>query len=213
MKDSGVAWLGQVPENWEVKQVKRVFSVANGSTPSSGVPEYWDGDIVWVTPEDLGRLQSDTLFESRRRITKDGYKNCGTTLVPAGSLVLSTRAPIGHLAIAGVKLCTNQGCRSLVFRSKNDVGYFYYLILAAHSELQSRGTGTTFSELGKSELESVEILVPPLPEQTAIAAYLDYQTKRLTDLATKVETAIERLREYRSALISSAVTGKIKVEG
>ena len=91
-----------------------MFEVISGSTPKSSVEGYWDGDIIWVTPDDLGNQVKDTIWESARRITKDGYDSCGTILVPPGSLVLSTRAPIGHVAIAGERLCVNQGCRCLV---------------------------------------------------------------------------------------------------
>jgi hypothetical protein len=123
-KDSGAEWLGEIPAHWSVKRLKRVFRVVNGSTPASGEPGYWDGDIPWVTPEDLGELTGTTIVATRRNITDTGYHSCGTTLVPAGSLVLSTSAPIGHLATAGVDLCTNQGCRSLVFRTPASREYF-----------------------------------------------------------------------------------------
>jgi predicted nucleotidyltransferase component of viral defense system len=134
-KDSGVEWLGKIPAHWEATRLKRVFMVVNGATPQSGVAEYWDGEIPWVTPEDLGDLVGSEINAPRRRLTELGYENCGTTLAPAGSLVLSTRAPIGHLAIAGMPLCTNQGCRTLVFRTGPVSRYFYFQLLAARPEL------------------------------------------------------------------------------
>jgi type I restriction enzyme S subunit len=143
-KNSGVEWLREIPAHWEVKRLKRVFRVVNGSTPASAEPAFWDGDIPWVTPEDLGDLRGTLIHETRRNITKVGYQNCGTTLVPAGSLVLSTRAPIGHLALASVDLCTNQGCRSLVFRRDESRGFFFHELVAARSELVSLGQGSTF---------------------------------------------------------------------
>jgi len=85
-KDSGVEWLGEIPAHWEVKRLKRVFRVVNGSTPASAESAYWDGDIPWVTPEDLGDLRGAVIHETRRSITREGYRSCGTTLVPAGSL-------------------------------------------------------------------------------------------------------------------------------
>ena len=203
---SDLPWLGDVPEYWEVKQVKRIFIVTNGSTPNTGIADFWDGDIVWITPEDLGQLRSDTIYGSARRITRDGYQSCGTTLVPPGSLVLSTRAPIGHLAIGGVELCTNQGCRCLVFRRNGNSRFFYYQFLAARPELESYGRGSTFKELGKSELEAVRIVCPPLPEQQAITTFLDRQTTHLDDLIAKNRRLIELLQEKRAALISQAVT-------
>ena len=211
MKDSGIEWLGQTPAHWSLTKVKRLFRVVNGSTPATGVAEYWDGDTVWVTPDDLGQLTSDTITHGRRNISQLGHASCATTLVPPGSLVLSTRAPIGHLAIAGVQLCTNQGCKCLLPREVGNVRYFYYQLLAARPHLKSCGDGSTFQELSSRKLESVSLGCPPRREQDAIAHFLDRETARIDAPVSKVHQAIDRLREYRTALISAAVTGKIDV--
>lgn len=205
-KASGVAWLGDIPEHWEVKALKRTFITLNGSTPKSGEPGYWDGDIRWATPDDLGSLEGDTLRATRRMITKEGYESCGTSLAPEGSLVLSTRAPIGHLAIAGVPLCTNQGCRCLVFRKEVEKRFYYYQMLAAKQELESWGQGSTFKELSRDKLTAVYLASSSLDEQHAIAAFLDRETERIDTLITKKERQIELLQEKRAALISHAVT-------
>jgi type I restriction enzyme S subunit len=205
-KDSGVEWLGKIPTHWQTKQVKRVFNIVNGSTPRSNEADYWNGDIPWVTPNDLGRLSGDTIYSTERSITRKGYQSCGTTLVPAGSLVLSTRAPIGHLAIAGMDLCTNQGCRALVFRSRENSQYFYYQLLAARPELESFGRGSTFLELGRDELGTVSLAYSSSSEQCAIAAFLDRETAKIDALVAKQERLIELLQEKRAALISHAVT-------
>ena len=204
-KDSGVEWLGKIPTHWEAKRLKRLFKVVNGSTPRSEQPSYWDGDIPWVTPDDLGELTSRELLEPRRYITEDGYRSCGTSMVPSGSLVLSTRAPIGHLTIAGVNLCTNQGCRSLVFRKDHNRYFFYYLLFAAHSELESWGQGSTFKELAKSKLEYISLVDLPLDEQLAIVSFLDRETAKIDALISKRERLIELLQEKRAAMISQAV--------
>lgn len=205
-KDSGIEWLGKIPAHWEVKRIKRVFEVVNGATPKSEEPRYWDGDIPWVTPDDLGELTSKELLEPRRYITQEGYQSCGTSIVPRGSLVLSTRAPIGHLVIAGVNLCTNQGCRSLVFRKDHDQNFFYYLLFSARSELESWGQGSTFKELSKSNLEYIPLVEPPLKEQQLISIFLDRETAKIDALICKKERLIELLQEKRTALISHAVT-------
>jgi type I restriction enzyme S subunit len=205
-KDSGVAWLGEIPAHWEIKRLKRVFRVVNGSTPASGEPTFWDGEIPWVTPEDLGELLSPTIAETRRNITAAGYRSCGTTIVPAGSLVLSTRAPIGHLAIAGMDLCSNQGCRSLVLRDAASRKFFFYKLLAARPELESLGQGSTFRELAKGTLENIGLASPPEPEQRVIAAFLDRETARIDALVAKKVRLIELLQEKRTALITRAVT-------
>ncbi|MDH7495337.1 MAG: restriction endonuclease subunit S [Bacillota bacterium] len=205
-KDSRVEWLAEIPAHWEVKRLKRIFFVLNGSTPQSGVAEYWDGDIPWVTPEDLGDLQSSEIARTRRYITEAGYLSCGTTLAPAGSLVLSTRAPIGHLAIAAVELCTNQGCRCLVFRRPLVPEFFYFQLIAARPELESWGQGSTFKELAKTKLENTAIAVPPDSEQHTIAAFLKRETAKIDALVAKKERLIELLEEKRTALITRAVT-------
>jgi type I restriction enzyme, S subunit len=205
-RDSGVEWLGKIPAHWEVKRIKRVFRIINGATPASGEPAYWDGDIKWVTPEDLGDLGDRVIKVSKRNITEAGYRSCGATLVPVGSLVLSTRAPIGHLAVAGVELCTNQGCRSLVIRGKASTDFFFAELLAARPELESLGQGSTFRELAKGLLEDCKIADAPDVERSAIAAFLDRETARIDALVAKKEQLFALLKEQRTGLITRAVT-------
>ena len=205
-RDSGVEWLGDIPAHWESKALKRPFRVVNGSTPKSGEPDNWDGDIPWVTPEDLGKMSQRVLNEPARYITRMGYESCGTRMVGAGSLILSTRAPIGHIAISGIPVCTNQGCRSLVFRHSGNETYFYFQLHAARPVLEAAGRGSTFSELAKEHLESVAFSVPPLDEQRAIAAFLDRETVKIDGLVTRKERLIKLLQEKRAALITRAVT-------
>src|SRR5690606_27412671 len=119
------------------------------------------------------------LLKSERNITEQGYRSCGTTLVLPGSIVLTTRAPIGKVMIAGTELCTNQGCKSLVLVNEVISEYIYSLLLISTSVLNSLGTGTTFMELSNVALKNFEIPIPPLSEQEAIAAYLDNVTKQI----------------------------------
>ena len=204
--DSGVEWLGKIPAHWDVKRLKSRFRVVNGSTPRSMEPTYWDGAITWITPEDLGGMADSTIQASRRNLTETGLQSCGASLVPAGSLVLSTRAPIGYLAIAGVDLCTNQGCRSLVFRDGLSRRYPLYHLLIARPALVSLGQGSTFMELPKDRLETIPILQPSPEEQHTIAAFLDRETSKIDALVAKKERLIKLLQEKRTALITRTVT-------
>ncbi|RME58604.1 restriction endonuclease subunit S [Candidatus Parcubacteria bacterium] len=210
-KPSGIEWLGDVPEHWEVKAIKRSFQVVGGSTPKSGDPSFWDGDIVWVTPADLSRLESKWIGDSGRKITLKGLASCGSNLIPAGTIILSTRAPIGSMAIASKPLCTNQGCKSLVPNRNTNTDFFSYYLSICVEQLNVRGKGTTFLELSEDELGAFESISPPLPEQSAIATYLDHQTFRIDQLIEKTRQSIELLKEKRTALITAAVTGKIDV--
>lgn len=205
-KDSGIPGLGQVPEGWETLAIKRVSAIHNGSTPKSGEAEFWDGEILWATPDDLGKSSGKTLSDTKRKITPAGFASCGVHLVPAGSSILSTRAPIGHLAIAGGAMCFNQGCRGLVPSESLDSDFLYYVLLAANEELKIRGQGTTFIELGADQLASLPVVKPPIEEQTAIADFLDKKTTEIDDLIAKKEELLRLLAEQRTALITHAVT-------
>ena len=211
-KDSGVEWLGEVPEHWEVRRLKGLLEMLNGATPTSGKSEYWNGDILWITPDDLGPLPGRYICSSRRRITRAGYRSCGTTLAPVGSTVVSTRAPIGHLAILNREGCANQGCRLLVPKRNALIPeWTYFGLLAARRELQVLGQGTTFAELSRVALGAFGLPLPPLPEQTAIARFLDHADRRIRRYIHAKERLIELLEEQKQAIIHQAVTGQIDV--
>jgi len=205
-KDSGVEWLGEIPEHWGVKPLKRVFKIINGGTPSSSEESYWNGEIAWVTPNDLSKLTEACIVDSERKITQDGLHNCSARIVPKGSIVISTRAPIGYVAIAGVPLCTNQGCKSLVAIKKVNPKYFYYWMHSISFYLNVLGQGTTFIELSNSSLSMVELLTPSINEQKAIANFLDQKTAEIDDLIADKEKLIQLLQEKRQAIITEAVT-------
>jgi len=205
-KDSGIEWLGQIPAHWEAIPVKRLARIVNGATPRSSEADFWEGEIAWATPDDLGQLRTRFLKDTARHITKEGYASCGTTLVPPGSLVLSTRAPIGHLAVASREVCMNQGCRGLVLEKHDSSGYRYFSLLAARLILQSLGEGSTFRELPRDTLANVVLPNPSLQERSGIAGYLDRETAKIDALVDKKARLIELLQEKRTALITHAVT-------
>jgi|APSaa5957512535_1039671.scaffolds.fasta_scaffold68055_2 restriction endonuclease S subunit len=204
-KASGIDWLGDIPEHWEVKRIINVSTIANGSTPKSNVDKYWEGDITWVTPGDISKLNG-YIFESERMITQSGYESCGTVMVSKNSTVITCRAPIGNTVIAGKELCTNQGCKSLI-PLKIEYRYLYYFILNANEEIISLGQGTTFLELSRTSLGNTKISFPnSLTEQTAIANYLAEKTNKLDQLIKNKKAQIAQLKEIRQIEINTAVT-------
>lgn len=205
-KPSGVEWLGNVPSHWDVSRLKWCFDISCGSTPESGESSYWDGDVTWVTPADLSRLDSKFIYGSMRTITQEGFDSCALTLVKPGSVILATRAPIGTLGVAATLLCHNQGCKALSSTDRASSLFVYYYLLSVNKELNMKGKGTTFLELGTPDLGCFEMPVPPLSEQKAIAAFLDRETARIDGLIAKREKLIVLLQEKRAALISHAVT-------
>jgi type I restriction enzyme, S subunit len=205
-KHSGVEWLGEVPEHWGVAPLKRGFQIIGGSTPKSDKETFWNGEIIWVTPADLSKLFSLYIRESQRTITAQGLASCGTTLVPKNSIILSTRAPIGSLAIAETPLCTNQGCKSLIPRGETNAKFFGYLLNISSGELNVRGKGTIFLELSSDELGAFKTPVPSPTEQQTIAAFLDRETAKIDALIAEQQRLIALLKEKRQTVISHAVT-------
>ncbi|MEB8047881.1 restriction endonuclease subunit S [Escherichia fergusonii] len=208
MKDSGVEWLGNIPTHWEFKPLKSICQIINGSTPKSGIAEFWDGDINWITPTDLSQKSGLFITESARKITLAGYNSCGTTLVPRNSIIISTRAPIGSLAITSIESCTNQGCKSLITHDKNLSKFIYYSLSIITTPLNILGKGSTFLELSTEDLGSLRVSLPR-DDVNSIVNFLDHETETIDTVIDKQLLQIELLKERRTALISAAVTGKI----
>lgn len=202
-KPSGIAWIGEIPANWETNKLKYMFAVVNGSTPDTSNNDFWDGNIAWITPADMDEFGD--IDGGERSITDKGYRACGTSLLPERSIVISTRAPIGKINCTTAPLCTNQGCKSLV-HTGGVSRYFYYLLMCGQEELIMRGRGTTFIELGTTDLGNLEVSIPPLPEQQAIAAFLDDRCGQIDGIVADLERQVEILRQYKKALITETVT-------
>jgi len=207
-KDLGIEWLREIPKHWEKKKLKIIFKIVNGATPQSSESDYWDGDISWATPDDFSSVRSDgVLNATRRRITISGYQNCGTTIAPQRSIIISTRAPIGYVAVLGKDMCCNQGCRILMKRDCNTSERFYYYFISAFSSvLASFGDGSTFKELSRDKLANFMLVIVPQKEQTVIVTFIDSKVSQIDDLITKKERMIELLKEECEVVINQAVT-------
>ena len=160
-------------QDWQSASLEAVAQVVNGGTPRSDVDEYWDGDVQWLTPKDMGQMRSREIASTPRTITQAGLRNSSARLVPANSIILSTRAPIGHLAINTKPMAFNQGCRGIVPGDRLDHQFLYYFLSACKRQLDDLGTGATFKELSAGALRSFDVPLPPLDEQKRIVAVLD----------------------------------------
>lgn len=158
--------------HWVHKPIGDVFHVVNGGTPKTGVSEYWGGAHQWITPAEMGGLSSPYVSESHRTLTDQGLR-VGAELVPPQSIILSTRAPIGHLVINQVPMAFNQGCKGLIPSKEIETKFSYYFLLANIPVLQSLGTGATFKELSGGKLKKVIFGFPDKPEQLRIVGILD----------------------------------------
>jgi type I restriction enzyme S subunit len=201
------AWVKAAALPWRTASCRRFNAIRNGGTPSSQTPEFWGGEIMWLTPDDLGKIEGKSVSESQRMITDEGVAGSNAAIVPTGSILLSTRAPIGHVAIAARETAFNQGCRAIVpSPAKYQSDYLYYYTLASRPVLQASGNGTTFKELSWEELASLPLPLIPLKEQEAISNFLDCETARLDALIDKKRRLLELLEEKRLAVITHAVT-------
>jgi type I restriction enzyme S subunit len=158
---------------WKTVKLGEVCSIHNGGTPKSNVKSYWEGDIKWLTPKDMGKLDGKYVNDTERKITAVGLNNSSAKLVPSKSIILSCRAPIGHVFINKVEMSFNQGCKGLVPTNAIAVEYLYYFLFSSKQLLNDLGTGATFKEISGKTLSSIYIPLPPLAEQQRIVAELD----------------------------------------
>ena len=175
----------------------------NGGTPTSD-DENWGGDVAWATPVDLADSNGGVIHETARRLTDEGLRS-GSRAVPPTSLIVSTRAPIGYVSEAAIRMAFNQGCRGLVPRSDVDTRFFRYQLSASTERLQSLGQGSTFVELSTEALGGFELCCPPVETQRAIADYLDTETARIDALIAKKRRMIELLEERRWRTLDAAI--------
>ena len=165
MKDSGIEWIGQIPKDWAVKNLKYIFDITSGSTPASSVSKYWDGDIKWITPADF-KTNDVYVFGGRRNITGLGLMSCSTQIIPDNSIIFSKRAPIGSVVITGEKTCINQGCLALVSKhQKTSVKFYYYALSILDKIFDMLGSGTTFKEISAFRFCNTSLQCPHFEEQ------------------------------------------------
>lgn len=212
MKTSGVEWLGEVPEHWDVSPLKHLVRFRSGGTPSKDNLEFWDGDIPWASAKDL---KQEVLADTIDHLTESAIDSGAALLVPPGSILVVVRGMILARLFPVVEtmapMAINQDLKALIPSEKLNSRYLAHLLRGSSAESLSRleeaGHGT--KALRMENWVSIELPVPPLHEQLAIIEMLDIQTARIDSLADKTERSIELLKERRSALITAAVTGQI----
>lgn len=165
-----------------------VCTVVSGTTPKSNHSGYWDGNLNWVTPAELTD-ESDTIYETQRKITSQAVIDSSLKSFPAGTVLLSSRAPIGKVAIAGTEMYCNQGFKNLICSEKIYNRYLYHFLKNKTAYLNSLGRGATFKEISKSIVENIEIPLPSLEEQREIAAVLD----KVSELIAKRRQQLDKL--------------------
>lgn len=190
-----------------MRTIDEVCDVINGGTPKTGVRGYWDGGHQWVTPAEMGKCKSPFIAETARTLTDTGIANSSARPLPPLSVILSSRAPIGHLAINTVPMSFNQGCKGLIPNPNLHYKYLYYFLHANVELLNSLGTGATFKELSGGKLKSVQIPVPPLEEQKQIVALLDEAFEGIAKATANAELNLANVRELLDVQLESVFEG------
>lgn len=190
---------------WPSLPLRRLGTLIGGGTPTPD-DRNWGGDVPFVTPPDLRSVVGKVVGVTGRTLTTLGAQQ-GSSLAPAGSVLLSIRAPIGYVARTDREVAFNQGCRALVPKGDVEARYVVYALVASAAELAANGRGTTFMELSASQMAAVEVPFPPEAQQRAIADYLDRETAQIDTLIAKQDQLIATLRERSKSLLSAFALG------
>ena len=205
MKDSGIEWIGKIPEGWELRRIKTNFDIIAGATPKSGEASFWDGDIPWITPADY-TTEGVYVSAGHKSITQDGLNSCATSLIPKGSIIFSKRAPVGLVAINSNPLCTNQGCLSCVPKDSVDAKYYYYVMSIYGEQFDLFASGTTFKEISADAFANFKLPYPNYETQKRITSFLDTKCAEIDALIAAKEKTNALLKERRQSIIYEAVT-------
>jgi type I restriction enzyme S subunit len=201
--------LGEIPAGWHVKPVGDLTEVVGGSTPKTERPDYWDGGTHhWVTPKDLSGLSLPVLLDTERKITNAGLAQISSGLLPIGTVLLSSRAPIGYLAIANVPVAVNQGFIAMKPRPGTSNLFLLRWAAAAHDEILSRANGSTFLEISKANFRPIRTVVPP----GSVMDTFDRLSRPLYRKVVENERESRTLASVRDALLPKLICGELRVK-
>ncbi|HFM2860948.1 TPA: type I restriction-modification system specificity subunit [Escherichia coli] len=203
---------GKLPEGWEQIEIGDIADVISGGTPKSGVAENFapSGEgVAWLTPADLSGYKEKYISHGARDLTTLGYSSCSAKLMPKGTILFSSRAPIGYVAIAANEIATNQGFKSFAFPSDIFPDYAYYFLRNIRHIAEEMGTGTTFKEISGSSAKTLPFVLVPFAEQKIIAEKLDTLLAQVDSTKARLEQIPQILKRFRQAVLGAAVRGKL----
>jgi type I restriction enzyme S subunit len=204
---SGSLRLKGCNKAWEKKRLDQVGTIVPGGTPSTSIPEYWNGDVPWVTPTEITKLKSPYIYNTAALITSEGVRNSSAALLPEDSLIVCTRATVGVCAINKVPMTTNQGFKSVVPESTDDTLFLYYVLNSMQSAFNRLAQGSTFLEISKTQFEKITIIWPSADERRLIASLM----RTCDEQIESIGEAIEILRAQKRGLMQKLLTGEVRV--
>ncbi|MGZ5043181.1 MAG: restriction endonuclease subunit S [Methylobacter sp.] len=200
-------WQDALPEGWQLKKFGEVVDAIGGATPNTKRMDFWDGNIVWLTPTDVTRNDCLFLPDSARKITESGYESCSTSLLPAGTIFMTSRASIGYFALLDQPACTNQGFIAVIPKIENTRNYFLFNLMSRVEEFEAKATGSTFKELSKKAFRELPVIVP----NCNILEAFENATQPIIEqvIALKKQTIL--LITARDELLPKLMSGAIQV--
>lgn len=202
----------ELPKGWVETTIGNLATIVGGGTPNSSVEHYFEGDIGWVTPADLSKYNDKYISSGRRSITEEALNSCSARLMPEGTVLFSSRAPIGYVVIASGPISTNQGFKSLIPNQAYLPELAYYYLKNIKPLAESYASGTTFLELSGKKMAELPFPLPPKAEQERIVAKLDTLFGELEKVKTSLANIPTLLKNFRQAVLTQAVTGKLTQE-
>jgi type I restriction enzyme S subunit len=221
IRKHGVEWFARkqamgtadIGGEWRECRIGEIANIVGGSTPSTADPSNFNGEIPWLTPKDLSGPHERYVSRGERNLSRKGLESCSAQLLPTGTVLFTSRAPIGYVAIAKNPMATNQGFRNLIPKPGLDSEFLYYWLRAHTQELQRHASGSTFQELTGSALAQIRICVPPLPEQRAIAHILGTLDDKIELNRRMSETLEQMARALFKAWFVDFEPVRAKMEG
>lgn len=200
----------RVPENWIWTWTGAIAEVISGGTPKSKVEEYYkDGTISWITPADLSGYQDMYISKGKRNITELGLNKSSAKMLPINTVLLSSRAPIGYVAIAAKDLCTNQGFKSFAPSNAYYPKYLYWYLKFSKYYMESMASGSTFKELSSNKSKEIPIPLPPINEQKRVSEKVERLLNKVEEAKTLIEEAKETFELRRAAILDKAFSGDL----
>lgn len=219
MKDSGIEWIGEIPEHWGAGKLLRHARLESGHTPSKLHPEWWieeECTVPWITTQDVHRFRDGritSIDDTELHVSQAGLNNSSARWLPAGTVALSRTASVGFSVVLARPMASSQDFADWVPDETLDSFYLLYSLRSMDDVFRQLQMGSTHKTIYMPDIMKLEIAYPPLDEQRAIVSFLDGKTAEIDFLVDAKQQMVDKLREYRKSLISEAVTGKFKVPG
>lgn len=198
-----------LPENWVWTTIDDVGIVVSGGTPSTKEARFWNGDIPWITPADLSSYTDKYISKGKRTISNLGLEYSSAKLLPPGSILFSSRAPIGYVAIAKDYLTTNQGFKNLIPLPSISTDYLFYYLQSIKSLAECLASGTTFPELSGTNFKKIPVPLPPYKEQIRLVSKIEELLSDLNDAEKTLKHIQKQLEVYRHAVLKNAYNGAL----